>query len=239
MQPNGIKQRHVASNANSAKADSAASNAAEDNAAATKITASTSLPRGTTSDGTQFIVPDTHNTLATFDPRNFNAASLLSASLVALNLFSMLYLTKSRWPHILVFAFWRCCYDVGLGLILQRQSSHEAFARWYRNAMEYYAPESFQHRLLVHLAKSQLVDKSLNVNSLPSDFRAWLVYKNFVNVILVNDASSYLLLGVRCANLPSSISILLLGQYALGIGLCFFNYWAKVDAHRCIGEYVS
>lgn len=26
-------------------------------------------------------------------------------------------------------------------------------------------------------------------------------------------------------------------QYAVGFFLCLFNYWAKVDAHRCIGEY--
>jgi phosphatidylethanolamine N-methyltransferase len=26
-------------------------------------------------------------------------------------------------------------------------------------------------------------------------------------------------------------------QYAIGLALGGFNYWAKVDAHRCIGEY--
>lgn len=32
-------------------------------------------------------------------------------------------------------------------------------------------------------------------------------------------------------------TILLLLQYSLGVFLMVFNYWAKVDAHRCIGEY--
>ena len=36
----------------------------------------------------------------------------------------------------------------------------------------------------------------------PTAFRAWLVYKNLVNVILINDGLNYLLLGFKCFHLP-------------------------------------
>jgi len=75
------------------------------------------------------------------------------------------------------------------------------------------------------------------IESYPQEFRAWLVYKNLVNIVLVNDGLTYLLLFYAAFRLPEQWDALVLVQYALGVFLGVFNYWAKVDAHRCIGEY--
>ena len=96
-------------------------------------------------------------------------------------------------------------------------------------------------RLFHHLSASQIKlspsTPVVDVDSYPTAFRAWLVYKNLVNVILINDGLNYLLLGVKCFHLPHTLSWLVLLQYALGVFLALFNWWAKVDAHRCIGEF--
>jgi phosphatidylethanolamine N-methyltransferase len=42
---------------------------------------------------------------------------------------------------------------------------------------------------------------------------------------------------MKCFYWPTSIDGLLIVQYSIGLALAGFNYWAKVDAHRCIGEY--
>jgi phosphatidylethanolamine N-methyltransferase len=41
----------------------------------------------------------------------------------------------------------------------------------------------------------------------------------------------------KCIELPTSFSLTLVIQYSMGIGLIFFTYWAKTDAHRVIGDY--
>jgi phosphatidylethanolamine N-methyltransferase len=46
-----------------------------------------------------------------------------------------------------------------------------------------------------------------------------------------------LLLGLKCFHSPPEWSFTVLGQYLIGFFLCIFNWWAKVDAHRCIGSY--
>jgi len=53
-----------------------------------------------------------------------------------------------------------------------------------------------------------------------------------VDLVLVNDIATYILLGYRCLTAPDEYSLLVLLQYSIGLFLMVFNYWAKVDAHR-------
>lgn len=63
------------------------------------------------------------------------------------------------------------------------------------------------------------------------------VYKGLVNFSLVNDSTSYSFLCLRLVTLPTEWSLWVIIQYLIGVGLFVFNWWAKVDAHRCIGTY--
>jgi len=148
----------------------------------------------------------------------------------------------SKWPHVFIFFFWRLAYDVGLGLLLRAQSERKWFTKLY---ISLYERGGTWKQLLDHLARMQLFpsDRAAKpIDQYPTCFRAWLVYKNLVNIILVNDGLTYLLLGLKCFHLPSQglwalLSPSVMAQYGVGLFLCVFNYWAKVDAHRCIGEF--
>jgi len=192
---------------------------------------------GFTAAGVKFHVPETLNTTEIFLPHNLSIGSGFSLLCFLTAAYLTFFGGFSKWLNVFIFFFWRTSYDLGLGLILRAQSERQWFLRGY---LRVYARGGWVASLLDHLAVMQLpseVRASTPVTSYPQEFRAWLVYKNLVNVILVNDGLTYLLLGYKCFLLPDSISLLVVGQYAVGIFLCLFNYWAKVDAHRCIGSW--
>lgn len=194
---------------------------------------------GFTGAGEKFQVPDTLNTVSTLLPHNLSIGSALTLLCILTSAYLVFFGQLTKWPHICIFFFFRCGYDIGLGLILRAQSEHKWF---FKNYVTLYNKGGAFRRLLNHLAESQLhrdVRKHKKIDEYPAEFRAWLVYKNLVNLILINDGISYLLLGLKCFHIPAwqDVDYLVIGQYLLGVFLCVFNYWAKVDAHRCIGEY--
>jgi len=72
------------------------------------------------------------------------------------------------------------------------------------------------------------------------DFNAWMAFRVIVDIILSSDFLSYLCFVFSFLELPESLESLTLLDYflyALGILLCVFNFWAKSDAHRVLGDY--
>jgi phosphatidylethanolamine N-methyltransferase len=134
-----------------------------------------------------------------------------------------------------MFLTWRLMYNVFLGLVLQAQSRNRVFEGIYNRVMK--NPESTAAKLFRHLEWRGLKDRSTAPSKFPVPFRAWLVFRHFVDIILVNDAWCYVLLGIKCLELPDVLTVGTVLQYAAGAFLIAFNYWAKVDAHRCIGDY--
>mmetsp|Transcript_22942 Transcript_22942/g.25464 ORF Transcript_22942/g.25464 Transcript_22942/m.25464 type:complete len:734 (+) Transcript_22942:27-2228(+) len=182
----------------------------------------------------EFIVPATFNTVQAMLPQNMSYGSALTWTIFLINCFLTFYVKAPKWVNITIFLFWRLCYNVGLGVILNGQSINKTFGNLYE---EHTAKDTPLSRLLKRLAKGSLRDKALDINSYPKPFQAWLLYKNLVNLVLMSDVASYVLLGIACAHQPKSWTFLVCAQYFVGLCLCGFNYWAKVDAHRCIGEY--
>lgn len=195
---------------------------------------------GFTEDGTRFDVPDTLNTLETFLPHNLSLGSAISLTLILTSIWLTLCCNLDARFNIALFFFWRLAYNVGLGVILNSQSQRRTFQKLYLTL--YGDGKGWQAGVLDHLAIRQLpagLRAKQSIRDYPQVFRAWLVYKNLVNIILVNDGATYILLGLKYFNVPgwSDLTPLVFLQYAVGLFLCLFNYWAKVDAHRCIGEF--
>ena len=187
---------------------------------------------GFTSSGERFVVPATLDTVATLLPQHWSLTSVLTLALIAVNAACVACMRWSKWPHLLYFLFFRISYDVGLGLILRSQSRHGSFTAWYEAAVARAGGVKSSHwaaRVLHHLTQSQLVSsrgedgQQLDVDLLPAAFRSWLLFKNLVNLILINDGCNYLLLAVKCAHLPEHITALVLLQYATGAFLALFN----------------
>ena len=186
---------------------------------------------GFTFEGERFVVPETLDTVATLLPPNWSLTSLLTLTLLAANATCIALAGWSKWPHVAYFLFFRLSYDVGLGALLRAQSEHATFTRWYDRQLQAVGGVRSSHwlaRLFHHLAASQIARSSsqppVDVDCYPTAFRAWLVYKNLVNVILINDGLNYLLLGIKCFHLPTQLTWLVALQYAVGLFLGVFNW---------------
>jgi phosphatidylethanolamine N-methyltransferase len=189
---------------------------------------------GYTKSGEQFTVPPTVNTISAFYPKNWNAVSLLTMALV---LFHSYFVITEAWPveyHVAWFIFWRVCYNIGLGLLLRQQSMNNSFTNFYAALVA----NKIVGGSIKRLARSGYSDTMYKYR-FPVEFEAWIMFKHFVTLVLVNDGCAYVLLGYKCFIMPlaDEVDAWLLGRYAVGLMLAAFNYWAKVDAHRCIGTY--
>ena len=74
----------------------------------------------------------------------------------------------------------------------------------------------------------------------PACLNAWFAYRHIVDVILFNDSFNFLFLCLKVMHWPRSFEELtptLIAQFVAGLALIRLNFWAKVDAHRCIGDW--
>jgi len=191
---------------------------------------------GTTYKGQAFLVPKTADTLQVFlDPQYININTALALIPITINYTLSFAFGTPIWFHIIWFLFFRGCYNVGLGYLLHVQSNYDQITTWYRD----YAKK--QPQSTIGSLFNKLIDgglpKGQTQKDFPDEFNAWILYKSIVNISLVNDSTSYFLLGMRCLETPESITVGLILQYLLAAALSIFFIWAKYDSHRCIGTY--
>ncbi|KAJ3032659.1 phosphatidylethanolamine N-methyltransferase, partial [Rhizophlyctis rosea] len=79
---------------------------------------------------------------------------------------------------------------------------------------------------------------SFDYESHPLEFTSWLHFRSLVDIILVNDFTTYLIFVLAYFRAPEGghgiVDIL---RYAGGAGLLAFNVWVKVDAHRVVRDF--
>lgn len=72
----------------------------------------------------------------------------------------------------------------------------------------------------------------------PVEYNTWLVFRRLVDLILMNDFVSYVLMAMSCACQPENEEwYLTIGRWLGGIVLFVFNLWVKLDAHRVVKDY--
>lgn len=186
---------------------------------------------GITFEGVRFNAPRTPSAWDTMT--HLNVPMIFVWSFV----FAQIALSRSGWigtvGHIAVFMFWRCAYNIGLGWILRNQSNSSAFVSVYRKLV------NSKYGSLVHLliqGHMTIHNANYDISEQPDAFNAWILFRNLVDLILCSDLTAYLLLVFHFAQMPT-FGILPVLQYILGFALCVFNFWAKIDAHRCVGEF--
>eukprot|EP00004_Rigifila_ramosa_P025899 TRINITY_DN7860_c0_g1_i1.p1 TRINITY_DN7860_c0_g1~~TRINITY_DN7860_c0_g1_i1.p1 ORF type:complete len:759 (-),score=183.84 TRINITY_DN7860_c0_g1_i1:16-2109(-) len=156
---------------------------------------------------------------------------MVTLAIAALHV-STLLLSLPREVHIFIFIFWRLSYNAGLGILLRLQSNSNFITRVYL-ALERRYPAKIQKLL------EGSIGRDFRYADAPVSFRSWLLFRGLVNLILTHDALSYLLFCWRFLYIPplSELGLLDFTQYLVGIGLIVFNWWAKADAHRVVGDY--
>lgn len=143
------------------------------------------------------------------------------------------------------YLFWRLCYNVGIGILLYYQSKYQSLFKITNNLLSSInnnneKPKSLLQNLKKILINNELEIKidDLNYNSLPLEFKTWILFRVIVNLILMNDFTTYILLVLACSknSFDQSLPLIIL-RWSLGIGLFIFNLIVKLDAHKIVKDY--
>lgn len=181
--------------------------------------------------------------LSPMQPKNLSDLVILAVLAVHILLYFVLP-SSIRTPVLLAaFVFWRASYNLGIGWLLENQSKHGQLVHW---AQKYGIFDQKRQPLLYKLIRSELESKiSDEVKSgdyvfdeAPIEYNTWLVFRRFVDLILMNDFVSYVLMAMSCAHVPEGEGwALTIGRWSGGIVLFLFNLWVKLDAHRVVKDY--
>lgn len=197
---------------------------------------------GKTPSGQVFRVPTTHDVItALFHPSYPKShIDILNLGLLAFQLF--LFYTLPSTPRklffFLYFAFWRAAYDAGLGYVLTEQSKR----RWIVRTVHKLGWLDQERRPLVRAwIRKQLVGKmgkDYSFDELPLEYNSWLLFRQAVDIILINDFLSFCLFAFACFRVPSGLSMFVhVLRWVGGIVLIAFNLWVKSEAHHVVKDY--
>ncbi|KAI0728917.1 phosphatidylethanolamine N-methyltransferase [Fomitopsis betulina] len=197
---------------------------------------------GKTPGGEVFRVPTTHDVLTTlFHPAYPKShLDLLNLGLLGLQLVLFFVLPRhiSRPFFFVYFAFWRAAYDLGLGWVLTKQSKR----KWIVREVQRLGWLDEKRRPAVRdWVRQQLVGKmgkDYSFDELPLQYNTWLLFRQLVDIILVNDFLAYCMFAFTCFRIPTDLSMSVhIMRWIGGIALIAFNLWVKTEAHDVVKDY--
>ncbi|ORY86007.1 phospholipid methyltransferase-domain-containing protein [Leucosporidium creatinivorum] len=199
-------------------------------------------PLGKTPDGTVFRIPQTHNMLSSlFDPRLPKSnIDILTLTLLGLQLvlFLTLPLTTSRYFFLIYFALWRLAYNAGLGYVLRKQSESKWIVRTVVKMGWMDGNKNSKAEKWVRSELGKKMGKDYDFDAVPLEFNVWIMFRHFVDVILLNDFLSYCFFALSFLQSPPGHSLIFhILRWVGGAVLILFNLWVKVDAHRIVKDF--
>ncbi|WFD34380.1 phosphatidylethanolamine N-methyltransferase [Malassezia cuniculi] len=209
--------------------------AAQDSSDTAQDSSKPEVVLGRTRSGRVFRVHDTPDMLSSIfrpdlpkTPLDLVTLATLAAQLLAFFFMPRPYV---HWFFLFYFAFWRMMYNVGLGIILTKQSK----TQWVVRLVEKHMSDPKFHAWV----KSQLVTKmgrNYAFDDMPIEYNTWLLFRSLVDVILLNDVTAYALFGFLNIHFGGN-AVLIALRWSAGVLLLLFNLWVKVDAHRVVKDY--
>ncbi|CAX39764.1 phosphatidylethanolamine N-methyltransferase, putative [Candida dubliniensis CD36] len=204
-------------------------------------------PKGITFSGQTFVVPETHDMVKTlFDPtvRKSNFELIILGCLFSNLLVFLIPNNQIRiYIFIALYIFWRLSYNFGIGWLLQNQSNHNLLVSWSQK-YKLFEPgnTSFLAKSIQNEIKSQR-GENYDIKSMPVEFNTWLIFRKFVDLILMSDFITFCCV-VYCSAIKNNYqffnnqsSWLVYSRIVFGTGLILFNLWVKVNAHNTIKDY--
>ncbi|KAI7867561.1 phospholipid methyltransferase-domain-containing protein [Spinellus fusiger] len=209
----------------------------------TSMPANIGQPHGKTPDGKVFGVPNTREMVSSLlnfhEPKNWFEKICLLIMAFEIGLLFFLPLWASRTLLMVLFAFWRIAYNVGLGYLLKRQSEH----RWLvRQARKYKLFDQKANPKLYAWLEDQLsmkMGKDYDFKTAPLEYNTWMLYRQLVDIILMNDFTAYMCLAISWFNVSPQSSFVFgdAFRWFVGLFLIGFNIWVKIDAQRVVKDF--
>lgn len=199
---------------------------------------------GRTGDGTYFEVPETHDMVRSlFDPtlRKSYCEVLIFFSLL-LNFVVYKALGSQEWRvygFCSLYAFWRLSYNLGIGVLLYVQSNQNALVNLAKRYGLFQKENKTLLQKMVALEIKSKMGKSYEFSSFPIEFNTWIIFRQLVDLILMQDFTSYMFLVYTCGqdSMLSQSPFLNYTRIILGSLMVLFNLWVKIDAHRVVKDY--
>ncbi|EJD05138.1 phosphatidylethanolamine N-methyltransferase [Fomitiporia mediterranea MF3/22] len=196
---------------------------------------------GKTPSGEVFRVPTTHDVLTLFHPRYPKShLDILSLTLLGLQIVAFFVLPRpvAKRFFLAYFAFWRTAYDAGLGWVLTKQSKK----RWIVREMQKlgWLDENRKPGIRNWIRKQLAgkMGKDYSFDELPLEYNTWLLFRQLVDIILLNDFVSYCLFAFCCFRVPEGLPVPVhVFRWLGGLILITFNLWVKTEAHHVVKDY--
>ncbi|KAG5458327.1 MAG: hypothetical protein BJ554DRAFT_1466, partial [Olpidium bornovanus] len=167
-------------------------------------------------------------------------------------LFAALPLPARKPTFFFLFCFWRLSYNVGLGVLLKYQSEHRGLVALAQRLNLFGRaggsgsadgrargprPSPRVRRVLREELSSKM-RADYDFDAVPVEFNTWLLFRALVDLVLMNDFTSYACFALSfVSSSPESGTLPVALRWITGLGLICFNLWVKVDAHRVVKDF--
>ncbi|CAO3653496.1 unnamed protein product [Mucor hiemalis] len=198
---------------------------------------------GKTPDGKVFRVPLTREMVANLlNPKIKKGVFdwlTLGTMAIEIGLFFVLPCWAKRALFLFIFFFWRLAYNAGLGILLKYQSDSRGLVRL---AKKYQLFDRDANPTAYHWLQHQLSIKmgdDYDFATAPIEYNTWMLYRQLVDLILMNDFTTYMLFALSWFNTSPQSSIFLGDtlRWCGGLFLIVFNIWVKIDAQRVVKDF--
>lgn len=189
-----------------------------------------------------FVVPKTEDMVRTlFDPRVKKSFTDMLIVTVLVFYTSLYFILPPNWRvpvYAFLFAFWRLAYNGGIGWLLNQQSKYTRLTKFAHDhkLFDKVNENKLWHKILKHDLSSKL-ESDYDFYKAPLEYNTWLLFRHFVDLVLMSDFTNYILLAISCFSKSNQPILLVAGRWIAGISLFLFNLWVKLDAHRVVKDY--